>query len=285
MAKPKYFSILIPILVLILLVGGFCFAAKQLEIEYPQIPGVPSAETPQTTETFLPNYIKYLFNFSIMIAGLVAFGSIVYGGTRYLTSAGDPSKMGDARDQIFSAAIGLVILFASYMILTTINPELVVLKLEKESSGLTGEATPPEMGMKTCPEGAVVCLYGEKKTDGWEEIDPPARAFFKIGDKTSQPPTANDVYAVQIKGGAAVRFWGESDYEGRNICFKESIKNLNECAFADDAWPGHDGWENQTHSLEIITSDECKNPNTTLEEDGTPAKDSIPCICHPGFNI
>ena len=97
--------------------------ARELEIKYPTVPGTT---TPTTVETGLPQYVKYIFNFAIWIAGLLAFGVIVLGGIRWLTSAGDPNKLRDAKDQLFAAFLGLIILLSSYLILTTINPQLVL---------------------------------------------------------------------------------------------------------------------------------------------------------------
>lgn len=76
----------------------------------------------------------------------MAFGVSVLGGARHLTSAGDPTKMSDARDQIFSGILGLIILLASYLILTTINPQLVILKLP----GLAKVESPETPGVYIC---------------------------------------------------------------------------------------------------------------------------------------
>ena len=48
-----------------------------------------------------------------MIIGIVVLGALIYGGFRYLTSAGKPAAMADAKDQIFSAFLGLIILFSA----------------------------------------------------------------------------------------------------------------------------------------------------------------------------
>ncbi len=115
------------------LIGSFCFAPlennslttfaqRELEIEYPTVPGV---ETPTTTKTTLPEYLRYIFTFAIIVAGLLAFGALIYGGIRHLTSAGDPTKMADARAQVTAGILGLIILLSSYLILNTINPQLV----------------------------------------------------------------------------------------------------------------------------------------------------------------
>lgn len=105
------------------------------------LPGI-GGEPGITTTPLLPDYIKYIFNFSIAIGGLIAFGFLVYGGLRFLTSAGDPSKMSDAKDQIFSALLGLIVLLGSWIILTTINPELIRINPLKPPSGLTAGALP-----------------------------------------------------------------------------------------------------------------------------------------------
>jgi hypothetical protein len=116
-------------------IAGFCLAPfegdsltglaaeRELEIEYPSLPGV---ETPTTVKTALPDFIRYFFTFSIIIAGILAFGAIVLGGIRYVTSAGAAAAMSDARDQITSGFLGVIILLSSFLILNTINPQLIL---------------------------------------------------------------------------------------------------------------------------------------------------------------
>ena len=93
---------------------------RALEVEYPSIDGFK----PETVETEPANYVKYIFNFAILISGLIALGVLIYAGSAYLASAGNPEKTKDAKDQILSAFLGLIILLGSYLILTTINPQL-----------------------------------------------------------------------------------------------------------------------------------------------------------------
>ncbi|KPJ56466.1 hypothetical protein AMJ49_04785 [Parcubacteria bacterium DG_74_2] len=107
------------------LLSNFCFAQTPLEIEYPEIAG----EKPETTAIGLPTYVKYIFNFSLGIAGLIAFLSLILGGFCYLTSTGKPNKQKGCKDQILAGILGLIILLSSYLILTTINPQLVVFHL------------------------------------------------------------------------------------------------------------------------------------------------------------
>lgn len=113
--------------------ANFVFA---LEINYPTVPGTMAPQEflrkieagEILEEQALSLFIVYFFNLFLIITALVAFGVIVYAGIRYLVSAGNPAILSDAKNQIFSAFLGLVIVLSSYLILYTIDPGLVILK-------------------------------------------------------------------------------------------------------------------------------------------------------------
>ncbi len=132
-----YFTIIVLFSNLVGFIGNTNLASAQtqkpLEVTYPTIPGV-TAPGPGIT---IPDYVKYIFHFIIWISGFVALGVLIYAGFQYFTSTGDPTKMQDSKDRIFSALLGLVILFGSYLILTTINPQLVILHIEPATSIIT----------------------------------------------------------------------------------------------------------------------------------------------------
>lgn len=121
---------------ILLLIPLICFgiAARDLEITYPKIPGLPETMVPVTTKALLPKYLIYAFSFFLMIAGIVVFGILIYAGFRYVTSAGDPGKMSDAKNQVFSAILGAVVLFSSFLLLNTINPQLIIPKAVRAPS-------------------------------------------------------------------------------------------------------------------------------------------------------
>lgn len=78
-----------------------------------------------------PQYILMLFRFGLTIAGLLALGMIIFGAIQYTTSAGNVSRQQDAKDRITSAIYGIILLVGATLILTTINPDLALLKWEK----------------------------------------------------------------------------------------------------------------------------------------------------------
>ena len=72
-------------------------------------------------QDMIGSLIKKLFP----IAGILAFVMIVWAGFEYATSGGDTNKQKDAQDRITNAIIGLILLFAFWIIIYTINPDIL----------------------------------------------------------------------------------------------------------------------------------------------------------------
>jgi hypothetical protein len=72
-------------------------------------------------------YLSYIYQIGLGIVGITALLVIIYSGVLYITSAGNASQMGEAKDRIKSAILGLILALAAYLILYTINPDLVKL--------------------------------------------------------------------------------------------------------------------------------------------------------------
>jgi hypothetical protein len=87
------------------------------------IPGASSAASNPI------EFVSNFYNFALSIGGILAFGAIVYGGLKYAISADNPTKQSDAKSWITDALWGLLLLFSAYLILRTINPNLVNLSL------------------------------------------------------------------------------------------------------------------------------------------------------------
>jgi len=77
----------------------------------------------------LPRYIKILYQFSIGVIAILAVIMIMIGGLGWIFAAGNPGKIGKAKEQISSAIAGLILALCSYLILVLINPNLVNLNI------------------------------------------------------------------------------------------------------------------------------------------------------------
>jgi len=151
----KEFIFLFFILLVALFPGSFALLSAEeervLEIAYPQIPGVP---TPKYVTSGLPEYVNYIFRFSVILIGFLIFGALIYQGISYLLSLGNPQKLSEAKKGIFAAFLGGIILLSAYLIFTTINPQLVILK--------PAEITPIE---PTIISGVYLCNYKAEKIE------------------------------------------------------------------------------------------------------------------------
>lgn len=107
--------------------GYFVSAANIVNVDFPcpTNPGLGSC--PPTTD--IPSYLNNLYRFAVGIAGLLALGFIVAGGVYYTVSAGSSDKQREAKSMISSALLGIALLFGSYLILNTVNPQITRLGL------------------------------------------------------------------------------------------------------------------------------------------------------------
>jgi len=185
------------LLISLLLTAGFVFAQKELEIEYPDVPGSPGP----TSKSAIPDYAKYIFNFAIWASAFLALGILVYGGLQYLTSTGNVEKIRDAKEQIASALLGLLILFGSYLILTNINPQLVIFRI-----------LPVHPTFSTLQQGVLVCKEQADVNIAWnlqsEALDPSTPIGRKREIREQLKPLIEKIYGEQcyhVDGGGDIR--------------------------------------------------------------------------------
>lgn len=76
-------------------------------------------------------YINAIYNYFLAIAGILAAIALMIGGVIWLVSAGNASRVSEAKSWITGALTGLVILLTSYVLLHQINPELVGMRYIK----------------------------------------------------------------------------------------------------------------------------------------------------------
>jgi hypothetical protein len=77
--------------------------------------------------SWIGEYLKALYNFSVVVVSIIAVVMIIMMGIKIITSGGGPAK-GEAYKRIMQAVIGLFIAWGSYVILFSINPDLTVFK-------------------------------------------------------------------------------------------------------------------------------------------------------------
>ncbi len=99
------------------------------------LPGTTKNNDNRTAD--LQSYIPGLFNLMIGLAAVLAVGWIIWGGIEYITTDSWSGKQ-DGKTRIWNAIRGLFIVICAWLILYTINPNLLTLNLNIKSSIVTG---------------------------------------------------------------------------------------------------------------------------------------------------
>jgi hypothetical protein len=84
---------------------------------------------PNPTSAGVGGFVANFYSFALLLSGILAFGAIVWGGVLYASGRGNPSKESDGKEWITSALIGILLLAGAYIILFTINPNILNLQL------------------------------------------------------------------------------------------------------------------------------------------------------------
>jgi hypothetical protein len=105
------------------------FAANTMPDTYIFEVGIPGvvAKNESLNVVGLPTLILKVISLLYIIGAIIAFISLIFAGFQYMSSQGNMSKTRDAMDRVSKAFIGLFILLGAYLILYTINPDLVML--------------------------------------------------------------------------------------------------------------------------------------------------------------
>ncbi len=74
-------------------------------------------------------FIQVIYRYSISIIGIIAVVMIIIGGVQWMTSGGSKDGVMSGQKKITASVTGLIIAALSYVILNTINPALVNLRL------------------------------------------------------------------------------------------------------------------------------------------------------------
>ena len=107
-------------------------ANTPLRFAPPYISGVPgfagASQDPITYGTSIQVYLVRIYQFAIGISGITAVGMIVWGAINMSIYTGRIDRYEEGKTIIYQALFGLALLFGSYLLLQTINPQIVQLK-------------------------------------------------------------------------------------------------------------------------------------------------------------
>lgn len=77
---------------------------------------------------WIGQYIIAIYNYALIVIGSIAAVTIMMGGLLWLISGSNASRMKVAKEMIVGSISGLVIMFSSYMIISVVNPSILIFK-------------------------------------------------------------------------------------------------------------------------------------------------------------
>lgn len=84
--------------------------------------------------SYIGQYISAFYKYAQRIVGIVAVIVLMIGGIIWLTSGGNPSKIGQAKDLMTGSIVGMTLLLGSWILLNTVNPDLIKFKVQTVKS-------------------------------------------------------------------------------------------------------------------------------------------------------
>lgn len=100
---------------------GFCYPVTQIETK--------TRFGDLTEFANIGEFIQVMYRYAVIAAGIVAVIIILVAGLQWTVSGGNPEQINSARKRIAGALMGLLLAAGSYLIIGTINPYLVNLRL------------------------------------------------------------------------------------------------------------------------------------------------------------
>lgn len=91
--------------------------------------GFPGFSGPITVDGYLfGKFIFALFTYSIYLSGVLAVIFVSIAGFKWVSAGGNQSKITEAKNQLINSITGMFLVFATFLILSTINEDLVIMK-------------------------------------------------------------------------------------------------------------------------------------------------------------
>lgn len=205
---------------------------------------------------YLAEYLAAIYSYLTGIAGIFAIAMIMYGGIKWIFSAGDSGKISKAKETITHAVIGLVLVLGSYLLLFALNPDLVTFKALK---------------IKSVPQILFDDNQGDTTSDLTSDVVANAQ---KLGINCPQSGGSTEIQKIvtSMQGKVAYRFGGKggpppykeikyTDFNNNcppgNICLDCSgfIGLVYKCAGLPTPGSGTDGIFKSAETINIAKSD------------------------------
>ncbi|MEA3398486.1 MAG: pilin [Patescibacteria group bacterium] len=229
----------------------------------PQVP-IPGSEFQKGSQVdvsgstnAIGKYIQAIYNYSIGIVGILATVVLMFGGISWIMAGGSAERVGNAKAWIGAALSGLVLALCSYVILNTINPDLVNFRIR----------TIAEVDIKTSNNTTVCCQF----SDGCANMPETECKSGGYGGEIGIPKQnkkcvdIDSHWMCEKKGNWYYNFWSLQDLGGNS---KGPFDTKYECSYD----------KNTISRTKIVPYGDCyESNNKNAKEDETCGNDGGVC--------
>ncbi len=218
------------------------------------------------------SFVAWFYSFALGLVGIAVFGVIIYGAILHTVSAGNASKQADAKEWITAAIWGLLLLLAAYLILYTINEDIVDLNkiqgfLEKKIESV--QTTPFQAGGAGGGGGGGGggTFGGKGGEGGWEESGCGDDEMFVItgagGEGHCQPKSNGG--GQKIDDGGVVASGSLSEEDARSVLDHYNIQTKSPCPSGQtEGCVNFNGMKEETMAEIVILSNKVGSQNVFI---------------------
>jgi hypothetical protein len=223
--KKTFYTLLFFILLAIPMLTSF---AQAPAAEYKPLVTIPGV-TREGVAVAFPEYVKGAYRFTIAFSFVLAVIMLVIGGFQYMASEAVDTKK-DAKNRIYSALFGVLIVITAYLLLNTINPDLLNFSLDTSLVPGQNQNTDPKVNnLPPC-----IQTPNEPEAPGWYlRVQKPCQ---RTGGNTT-----NITYLPNFTGG-----YGNTDQAGQQCRDQITDPVLQKCfhrgVTGRDDQPTFPGW-------------------------------------------
>lgn len=199
LAKKKIITLLFILTLCLASAMPLSVFAQEDQGGYIPLAPLPNA-APEGQPVSFPNYVQGLVQLLIGVAGVLAVIVIIIGGIQYITAGDSESQTSDAKERIWKALIGLILAIGAWLILFTINPNLLKenITIETAPTPQAPQGEPPEWAWYRCSETAEQCI---------SERTPFISEGCQVSSCRSNPPPPPD-RIISDNGDYCFAYWG-----------------------------------------------------------------------------
>jgi len=206
-----------------IILGLFIFSPV-LATNYPVIGGIDI----NSADTTAADFIIYTFNLLTAVGSLLVAIIIIMSGLEWVSAYGNPETINKAKKKIVLAFSGLIVLLSSYIIINTIDPNILNINIEDLSQQ---EITEVEV-----PKGSGVYLFNKAGFQGDELLIQKSLASVLEPKFVENVKSIKIINSGNVKWGAILfsdieleedRFISGTEYEGNCTYISSDFSSLN----------------------------------------------------------